>query len=203
MKVTNREKLLIIIGCLLLLIILWQLFEKRTDNGEIIFPTESQSAPFAHNHDESDIVEEVQEKIVIDVKGAVKIPGVYEMDLGDRVIDAIEKAGGLSENAEEKALNLASLLQDEMVIYVPILGEDGSQFFSSSGSETTDNGKVSINSATVEELQKLSGIGPAKAEAIVKYREEIGVFQSFDDLLQVSGIGEKSLEQMKDQIEFR
>ncbi|MBU8905618.1 helix-hairpin-helix domain-containing protein [Desertibacillus haloalkaliphilus] len=152
--------------------------------------------------DEEEVVEEVS--IVIDIKGAVSSPGVYEMHSGQRVFDVIEQAGGLLTEANEAKINLAAKLQDEMVIYVPEIGEDSEQVeVVTAVAEASDEGnKVRINSATTEELERLPGVGPAKAAAILSFREENGSFTTADELLQVSGIGEKSLEQMKEQIVF-
>ncbi|MBM7701455.1 helix-hairpin-helix domain-containing protein [Metabacillus iocasae] len=142
--------------------------------------------------------------IVVDVKGAVKGPGVYELSSDSRVKDAIDSAGGVLDGADVKQVNFAMKLQDEMVIYVPVEGEDALvPFPASATSETSkDQGgnQLNINTATEQELQTLSGIGPSKAAAIVSYREENGLFQSIEELTNVSGIGEKSLEKIKDQV---
>lgn len=145
--------------------------------------------------------------VVVDVKGAVNSPGVYEMKDGSRVIDVIGKAGGLSAQADYKRINQAQLLKDEMVIYVPKKGEkvkDLPAAVSGAAGETTgtssEEGKIAINSADENELQKLTGIGPAKAKAILSYREEHGPFQKVEDLLEISGIGEKTLEKIKEQV---
>lgn len=203
MDLTKRERLFLLIACLLLFFIIWQLIGKRTGSEDLMYPMELQAEQMNERQDEEEEDAEWQAKIVIDVKGAVNVPGVYEMEVGDRVIDAIEAADGLLDNAEEKALNLAGLLQDEMVIYVPVHGEEVPHLNPVSGGEANNDEKVKINSASVEELQKLPGIGPAKAEAIATYRDENGAFKSVDDLLQVSGIGVKSLEKMIDKIDLR
>jgi competence protein ComEA len=143
-------------------------------------------------------------KIVVDVKGAVLQPGVYEMELGDRVVHAIEKASGFLSEANKDAINLALLLVDEMVIYVPILGEEGElQQISTTLQKSKDNGKININLATIEELQKIPGIGPAKASAIINYRDEIGKFKSVEELTNVTGIGMKTVEKMVEFIEVK
>ncbi|WBX82280.1 helix-hairpin-helix domain-containing protein [Virgibacillus salarius] len=116
----------------------------------------------------------------------------------DRVIDAIEVAGGFTKNADESQVNLAQKVQDEMVISVA----DSESDYSSSLSGTETNEKLRINQASVEEIESLSGIGPAKAEAIVRYREENGPFTTIDDLLNVSGIGEKTIEVFQEEIQI-
>ncbi|SFC52456.1 competence protein ComEA [Bacillus sp. 491mf] len=132
--------------------------------------------------------------ILVDTKGAVNHEGVYELQSGARVKDAVEKAGGFLPEADITKVNLAQLVQDQMLIYVPKKGEA-----LANGAPLSD-GKIQINIATKEQLEKISGIGPRKAENIIKYREQHGPFQKVEDLLEVDGIGEKSLEKIKDEI---
>lgn len=138
---------------------------------------------------------EKSESIVIDIKGAVKSEGVYEMSQGDRVKKAIEKAGGFSNDADVKKINLAQYVQNQMLLYVPHIGEQGGIAQEQQGKK-----KVAINIATKEEIETIVGIGPTKAESIIRYREEKGPFMKLEDLLEVDGIGEKSLEKMKEEI---
>jgi competence protein ComEA len=130
---------------------------------------------------------------VIDIKGAVKAEGVYELPMGARVKDAIERAGGFSAEADTAKVNLAQLIQDQMLLYIPRKGEQQAL-------PAASQQKVAINVATKEELENITGIGPKKAESILKYREQNGPFQKIEDLLKVDGIGEKSLEKIKEQI---
>ncbi|MBE7146560.1 competence protein ComE [Bacillus mycoides] len=134
--------------------------------------------------------------IIIDVKGAVFKEGVYEMKEGDRVKEVVEKAGGLLPDADVKKVNLAQMVQDQMLLYVPNKNEPVQEGATFSKSE----GKVQINTASKEQLEKITGIGSRKAESILKYREEHGPFQKIEDLLEIDGIGAKSLEKIKDQI---
>ncbi|WP_342715773.1 helix-hairpin-helix domain-containing protein [Bacillus paramycoides] len=134
--------------------------------------------------------------IVIDMKGAVVKEGVYEMKEGDRVKDAIEKAGGFLPEADRMKVNLAKMVQDQMILYVPNKNEQAQEVAAVSKGE----GKVQINAASKEQLEKITGIGSRKAESILKYREEHGPFQKIEDLLEIDGIGVKSLEKIKDQI---
>ncbi|MEG7333443.1 helix-hairpin-helix domain-containing protein [Bacillus sp. 0102A] len=148
-------------------------------------------------------VKDENDTIVIDIKGAVQHPGVYEMRTGDRVSQAIEKAGGTGEQADEMQVNLAELLQDGTVVYIPKKGEETTMQQGSGGAVKSDGGKeapVNINTATLEELQGISGVGPSKAEAIIAFREENGRFQTIEEITKVSGIGEKSLEKIKSSI---
>jgi len=134
--------------------------------------------------------------VFVDVKGAVVHQGVYEINKLARVKDVIALAGGFTKEADQTKINLAAKVRDEMVIYVPRIGEEG-EVLTSGG---TEGEKVNINQATIDELQTLQGIGPAEAAAIIAYREENGPFEKIEDLLNVSGIGEKSLEKIKEQI---
>ncbi len=176
--------------------------------------------------------------VFVDVKGAVNSPGVYELDEGKRVIDAINLAGGLTDKADTININLSKKLTDEMYVIIytkdeiynykqnnesvndikcasmecvcPDVSNDAcinsaSTGNSSSSSEdgnkvTDDDSKVSINSATKEELMKLEGIGEVKAEAIIKYRQENGSFKSVEELKNVSGIGDAVYDKIKDNI---
>ncbi len=134
--------------------------------------------------------------VLVDVKGAVVTPGVYEVSANGRVKDVIQKAGGFLEEADQAQLNLAGKVIDEMMIYVPIKGETTV----AAGSVTAESGLISINTADLIELQELPGIGPAKAEAIIQYREENGPFSASEDLQNISGIGEKTFGKLKDLI---
>ncbi|MEC1733828.1 helix-hairpin-helix domain-containing protein [Bacillus mojavensis] len=161
----------------------------------------------SNEKDNAEVKQEVtkdkaEKNIVIDIKGAVKHPGVYEMHAGDRVSQAIEKAGGIGEKADETQVNLAELLQDGTVVYIPSEGEEEPQQ-AAGGAVQSSTGKealVNINTATLEDLQNISGVGPSKAEAIIAYREENGRFQEIEDITKVSGIGEKSFEKIKSSI---
>ncbi|MDZ5609344.1 helix-hairpin-helix domain-containing protein [Bacillus pseudomycoides] len=139
---------------------------------------------------------EQKKTIVIDIKGAVHHEGVYEMEMGARVKDGVEKAGGFLPEADMAKVNLAQLMQDQMLLYVPKKGEQ----VQAANLPSEQEGKIQINVAPKEQLEKITGIGPRKAENIMKYREEHGPFQKIEDLLEVDGIGEKSLEKIKDKI---
>ncbi|KKI88545.1 hypothetical protein WQ54_30575 [Bacillus sp. SA1-12] len=150
----------------------------------------------------SDPPEKVEEPtvIVVDIKGAIKLPGVYELPAETRVHHLIDKAGGLTEEAEELAVNLTAPLEDGMVLYIPKKGEVKENQLTAPAGSSDVKDKVNINLATSEELQTLTGIGPAKAETIIAYREENGSFTAPEDLLKVSGIGEKSFEKLREEI---
>ncbi|MER1986075.1 MAG: helix-hairpin-helix domain-containing protein [Solibacillus sp.] len=147
--------------------------------------------------------------VVVDVKGAVLYPGVYELTEHERIVDAITMAGGYADGAEPKLINHAQKLQDEMVIYIPKKGEqleeDVPQLVQVAGSSGSSSagGKINLNKATEAELTTLPGVGPAKATAIIGYRNETGKFQTIEDLKNVSGIGDKTFEQLRDLIDVK
>ena len=142
------------------------------------------------------------EKVIVDVKGAVKNPGVYESTKDKRVKDIIEEAGGLLEDADTSNINLSEKLKDQMVVYVLKNGEKPKQIMNSSSSSNGSNSEViNINTATKEQLMKISGIGKTKAEAIIEYRQKNGDFKSKADITKVKGIGKSTFEKIKDKIE--
>lgn len=132
--------------------------------------------------------------VMVDIKGAVKNPGVYELQVEDRVKGAIQQAGGFRDDADSNQINLAERVYDEMVIYIPSVHEQDMD--SSIVSRGDQNGKIRVNLATKEELTTLPGIGEAKAAAIIEYREENGKFTKIEDLTEISGIGEKTVERL-------
>ncbi len=154
--------------------------------------------------------EEESEQVTVDIKGAVKNPGVYELRAGARVHEAIQKAGGLTADAEAKSINQAQKLTDEAVIYVAKIGEEGADVTQtgqrqagasdSAGASGGKSDKVNLNTATEAELQTISGIGQKRASDIIAYRESSGRFKSVDDLKKVSGIGDKTLEKLKEYV---
>lgn len=137
--------------------------------------------------------------LIVDVAGAVRRPGVYEFAEGDRVIDAIERAGGAMPKADLSLLNLAAPLTDGTQILVPKAGPavPGAATAVPGGSA---GGLMNINTASATELEDLSGIGEVLAATIVEYRTQNGPFASVDDLLDVSGIGPATLDEIRDQI---
>jgi competence protein ComEA len=137
--------------------------------------------------------------LIVDVAGAVHQPGVYEFVEGDRVIDAIEKAGGPMPKADLSLLNLAAPLADGTQILVPKAGPPGASI-PGGGAPGSAGGLLNINAASATELETLSGIGEVLAATIVEYRDQNGPFASVDDLLDVSGIGPATLEEIRDQV---
>ncbi|WP_253271186.1 helix-hairpin-helix domain-containing protein [Sporosarcina sp. D27] len=152
----------------------------------------------------ADPAPQTPELIIVDVKGAVIHPNVYTLQEGQRLIDAITAAGGYTSDADSRLLNHAQRLTDEAVIYVPLIGEELPVFENLTGGsdEKDESGAalVNINTADETELMTLTGIGPAKASAIVKHRTEQGVFQTIEDLKNISGIGQKTFDALSDSI---
>lgn len=148
----------------------------------------------------------VSNTMMVDIKGEVKLPGVYQSNEGERVIDLINKAGGLTEKADKNQINLAEHIVDEMVIVIPAIGATTpSQSGTSSaslvmGGKSADNQMVNLNKADETQLQTLPGIGPSKAAAIIEYRETTGPFKTVEDLKEISGIGDKTFEKLKELI---
>ena len=149
----------------------------------------------------------------VDIKGEVLRPGVYEFSCESRIQEVIKKAGGFTEDADETKINLAQKISDQMQIIVPNLHSkqeggvtEGNSEKGNSSNTTPSNSKqgtVNINTATLEELQTIKGIGKKKAEAILQYRKEHGAFRTKEDLLRVKGIGKKALEAIESQVTFQ
>jgi competence protein ComEA len=139
--------------------------------------------------------------LVVHVAGWVRRPGVYELRQGDRVIDAIRAAGGPRKGADLGALNLAALLVDAQQVLVPRIADEAAGPASGSTTDPSTSPApqlVNVNSGTAEELETLPGIGEVLAAAIIAYREEHGPFASVDQLVDVSGIGDATLEEIRD-----
>lgn len=136
--------------------------------------------------------------LIVHVAGWVERPGVYELTEGSRVIDALDAAGGPRRGAELSALNLAALLTDGQQVLIPRAAEPGPASSSAGTAATGASTLVNINTAPAEELDTLPGIGEVLAAAIIQYREEHGPFSSVEQLVDVSGIGEVTLEELRD-----
>jgi competence protein ComEA len=144
---------------------------------------------------------EPEMEITVHVAGAVQNPGVYSFRGKPRVEDAVRKAVPLPE-ADLDALNLASSLKDEQKIYVPRMGEEVTVEQRTDFSSQGEGGKVNINTAGTDELNRLPGIGPVLADRIVEYREEHGPFTSLESLKNVPGIGEKKFKDLESRITY-
>lgn len=208
------KKVLVILGSIVAALLLY-FFNTQNSSTQSSIQTIGSITPLAamEPNEPKAIENTVPEKFVIDVKGAVRYPGVYTLDEGMRIVDAVEAAGGYTEQANATLINHAQKLQDEMVLYIPKLGEQLSEELealvtesprsSSSSSGINKSGKINLNKADESELTQLPGIGPSKANAIIQHRTEQGNFQTIEDLKKVSGIGEKTFEQLKDLIDVK
>lgn len=204
----NEHKWYIIAALIIIIGGIYYLFDigNETSIGEVetILPKEVTG----EGNQKSQGDAELPENIIVDVKGQVVKPGVYPSSQGERVIDVIHRAGGLTENADESQVNFAEHVQDAMVIYIPAKGEEGiitggpqTGFVGTEGG-SSQQAKVNLNKADETELQTLPGIGPAKATAIIEYRET-SPFKTIEDLKNISGIGDKTFEKLKDHIDVQ
>lgn len=188
-----KKKLLlpvVVIG-IILFISIQSFLKSATPNADPI-PT----IPLKENFPEEEIIEYVETPFVfVEVKGAVMKPGVYELLEGDRVLNAIEMAGGYLESSNSKQINHAERVKDEMVIYVPEEGEEVEEVLLPTSS--SQSSLVNINNADSTVLSTLPGIGAAKAEAIISHREQSGAFKEKQDLMKVTGIGQKTYEKLE------
>ena len=174
---------------------------------ELVLSTWSQTSQTSQDtRQSSQKTETLSQTITVDVKGAVQKPGVYDLASGSRVTDAVQKAGGLTDKADQRSINLAQKLVDEAVIYVATVGEAspllGSSLVESPHQSPSESakGKVNLNTATITDLQSMSGIGAKRAQDIIDYRDSSGGFKSVDELSNVSGIGDKTLEKLREEV---
>lgn len=186
------------------------------EDAESSFESEIRLEPTVSGETAVSIAPEVTaepQKIVVDVCGAVRNPGVYELEMGARIFQAVEAAGGYLPEAAQTYLNRARSLEDGQQIYVPTEEELVSESFEiqerapeAAGEEKTqtaeqpEDERVDLNTADVEQLTTLSGIGTSKAEAIIAYREAHGGFASIEELMNVEGIKEGTFSKIKDKI---
>lgn len=237
-----KRNLFKIIFILFIIIIIGSLFIKKylIDNQNSNSIKEEDAIELTKKDDSKDDEEVVV--VSVDIKGAVKKPGVYEIENNRKVIDVVNMAGGFNDNADTSFVNLAKKVVDEMVVVIytseqikeakkretislevndtcvcPIIDNDScinnntnnsknsNNNTSSNNNKSSNNNEgsnvlVNINTASLEELQTLSGIGEAKAQAIIDYRNEVGKFTKIKDITNVSGIGEAAFEKIKDNI---
>ncbi len=219
-KISCYKKYLILVFCLLFLAASTIAFFKLNNEETKIDDN------FVANNEitTKEIAKQEEVKLYFDIKGSVKKPGVYEFTLGDKIIDAINKAGGLTKNATTNNLNLSKKLTNEMVIYVFSKNEltttkafeqvnnvaeckcetievnncvDKNNTNESTNNETT---KININTDNKEKLMTISGIGSSKADAIIEYRTKNGNFKTTEDIINVSGISKTIYDKIKDTI---
>lgn len=219
-KILYYKKYLILVFCLLLLAAFTIAFFKLNNEETKIDDN------FVANNEitTKEIAKQEEVKLYFDIKGSVKKPGVYEFTLGDKIIDAINKAGGLTKNATTNNLNLSKKLTNEMVIYVfskneltttkalePVSNaseckcetiEINNCVDKNTTNESTNNetSKININTDNKERLMTINGIGSSKADAIIEYRTKNGNFKTTEDIMNVSGISKTIYDKIKDTI---
>ena len=169
--------------------------ELNKNDNESIFVEENESMEVITKKEE----EKETVKIVVDIKGEIKNPNIYWLEEGCIIEDLINVAGGITEEGDLSKINRAQKLNDHEVVIIPNINDKESEIESIIPSSNNEN-KVNINTASINELDTLSGIGPSKAEAIIKYREENGTFKSIEEIKNVTGIGEALFEKFKENI---
>ncbi|HFI0028744.1 TPA: helix-hairpin-helix domain-containing protein [Streptococcus suis] len=190
-------------GLLLTTFLIFSQPAKSDQTGLTDFPQTEQTSNSSELVEETSTeVSEEPSQLVVDVKGAVAKPGLYTLEVDARVNDAVEAAGGLTSQADPKSINLAQKLSDEAVVYVASKDENISVVASTTASsamsqEEKNTSLVNLNTATEADLQTISGIGAKRATDIIAYREANGGFKSVDDLNNVSGIGDKTMESIR------
>ena len=194
-KIWKKRKVIIMAAVLLLLAGCSKEAEKEQVQLAEVKEDTSQDA-------ETEDTEEKQEAIYVHVCGEVVNPGVYRLHTGSRIYEALEAAGGLSDEASAEALNQAEQIEDGQQIYVPSREEKEQQILENQSADPEAEGKVNLNTASKEQLKTLNGIGEAKATAIIQYREEHGGFQKIEELMEVEGIKEGTFQKIMDQIKI-
>lgn len=195
----NVKSIILAFVCSLIVIIGGLFYFNQSKTEDYSGVSFSNTSNETNNKDEK-AEDKHDEKIFVDVKGAVKHPGVFETTKDKRVKDLIEEAGGLLDDADTSTLNLSQKVKDQMVIYVLKHGEKPKQI-SDSGTSSSSGDVININTANLEQLMKISGVGKTKAEAIISYREKNGDFKKKEDITKVRGIGKATFEKIKDKIE--
>lgn len=200
MKDTNiKVKALIVVMAIIVITTIGLYIYKTSKEEEYMYYEESIEANEITN--EENVIQE--ETITVHITGEIKYPGVVVLKNGDRIVDAIEAAGGETENADLDRVNLAYVLNDGDKIYIPNKNEEEEK----GNIITTENEigqekkiTININTATLEELIKLPGIGEATANKIIEYRKQNGKFQNIEELKNVPGIGNSKFENLKNEI---
>ena len=146
------------------------------------------------------IVNNKSNKILVEIKGEVNKPEVYEIDEGSIIRDLIDRAGGLTSDANINNINRAEKLMDYQLIIIPNKNDVVNNENNNISQGDSNSGLININNADLSELQKINGIGEVKAQSIINYREKSGGFKSIEDIKNVDGIGSKTFEKIKDKI---
>lgn len=185
-----KMKIFIGIAAVVAIAVIGLYFYKESKNS---YTNEDEFAIVTENEE----IPEEEEEITIHIIGEVKYPGIVILKTGQRIIDAIDAAGGETEEADLNKINLAQLLSDGDKIYVPSINDNEIEEYKDT---TSRSSTVNINTATLEELTSLPGIGELTAQRIIDYRKQNGKFKTIDDLKNVSGIGESKFNNLKEKI---
>ena len=216
----SRKMLYKVIAGILLIAVTFIVYSIRQSGDDVIWIDEGEARTNYQNPQEEIIAKTRTDGRVlylIDVSGEVMVPSVYTLSDGARVYEAVDAAGGLTENADTRNTNLAAILSDGMKLYIPSKKEveeeekqtgetPGSRYINGSTSQSaaasggSKAGLININTANSAELQKLPGVGPVTADKIISYRNEYGEFKAIEELMNVSGIGEKTFAKLKNTI---
>lgn len=197
----NKSKLIVFI--IIIVVSIGGLVIKGYFNNQVYVLNEENQVE-DNNQDEikEDTEKQIVEKeITIYISGEVKNPGVVTLKNDKRLSDAVKLVGGVTNDADLNNINLALKLEDEMHYIIPKKGEiisNSSNSVSLDNNSTNENGKININTATIEQLDQIPGVGEATANKILNYREEVGSFKRIEEIKNVSGIGDKKYENMKE-----
>ena len=226
-KFNKKNKIIIILGVLIIISLgIYFVYSKTDETQFFSYEDGIENTKDENNKSENNELNnknEEKNKIVIDICGSIANEGILELDENSRISDAIEKAGGLKEGADLSQINLAFILSDGMKVYIPNIkdkesdnkNEDKTNIYitkesgvntivgTSENNNQISNMKININTADINELDKLPGIGDSTAQKIIDYRNENGKFNSIEDVKNVKGIGDSKFEKIKDFITIK
>ncbi len=193
-NISTRMKIVIVAISIIIVATIGIYIFKQTQENEI-------------NYYETEENLETKEKninqITIHITGEVNNPGIVILDEGARIVDALEAAGGETQNADINKLNLAYVLDDGEKLYIPGKNEEEKEYITRGNGNQTETAKVNINTAQIEELSTLPGIGEATANKIIEYRKENGKFEKIEDIKNVSGIGDSKFQNIKEMLKVK
>lgn len=206
----NKKKIIVFI-LILLICPIGLIIKDKLESKEDIYVLTEKEKSLDESMEEQEIKKEenniTNKEITVYVSGAVNKPGIVTLNEGDRLATAVEKVGGTTQKADLNGINMAIKLKDEMHYIIPRIGDvvkdSASEVISDDNfnqDESSKTSQININTATIEELDKLPGVGEATANKIVNHRSESGEFKSIEEIKNVNGIGDKKFEEMKNLI---
>lgn len=199
-KLDKSKKIILIVTAIIIILIIVKIIDNNYQTKEDYKVSETEEKQKLTED------EQKEEIIIVYITGEVNSQGVIKLEKGSRIADAIEKAGGLTDNANIKNINLAYELEDGEKIYIPNINEQEivtSNDSENSNTEKIENKTININKAGTDELQNLNGIGESLSKSIVQYRKENGKFEQVEDIMNVPGIGESKFNKIKEQIKVK